>query len=81
MDVLKDNWPDSSYYLERYRELNITTGSKITAYSQMLENGNGRTGTAVAINDDYSLQVEFDDGSVENLRSGEVSVRGLYGYT
>jgi BirA family biotin operon repressor/biotin-[acetyl-CoA-carboxylase] ligase len=81
MDVLKDNWPDSSYYLERYRELNITTGSKITAYSQMLENGNGRTGTAIAINDDYSLQVEFDDGSVENLRSGEVSVRGLYGYT
>ena len=82
MDALKDNWPDnSSYYLERYRELNITTGSKITAFSQMIENGNGRTGTALSINDDYSLKVEFDDGSVENLKSGEVSVRGLYGYT
>lgn len=81
MDRLKDNWPDSSYYLERYRELNITVGSKVTAYSQMIENGNGRTGTALAINDDYSLKVRFDDGSVENLRSGEVSVRGLYGYT
>ena len=82
MDALNANWPDNpSYYLERYRELNITTGSKITAFSQMQENGNGRTGTAIAINDDYSLKVRFDDGSEENLRSGEVSVRGIYGYT
>lgn len=82
MDILKDNWPDnSSYYLERYRELSITVGSKVTAYSQMIESGNGRSGTALAINDDYTLKVGFDDGSVEDLRSGEVSVRGLYGYT
>ena len=47
----------------------------------MTENGQGRTGKAIAINDDFSLKVEFDDGSTENLRSGEVSVRGLYGYT
>lgn len=82
MDKLSSNWPDgSSYYLERYRDLNITVGSKITAYSQMLENGKGRMGTALAINDDFSLKVEFADGSVSSLRSGEVSVRGLYGYT
>ena len=82
MDQLKDNWPDnSSYYLGRYRDMNITTGSRVTAYSLMLENGNGRTGTAIAINDDYSLKVRFDDGSTEDLKSGEVSVRGLYGYT
>jgi BirA family biotin operon repressor/biotin-[acetyl-CoA-carboxylase] ligase len=47
----------------------------------MAENGQGRTGTAVSINDDFSLKVEFSDGSIENLKSGEVSVRGLYGYT
>lgn len=82
MDRLKDGWPDNSdYYLGRYRELNITTGSKVTAYKLMSENGNGRTGTAIAINDDYSLKVKFDDGSTEDLKSGEVSVRGLYGYT
>ena len=81
MDKLARNWPQDPYYLERYRELNITTGSKITAFPQMTENGQGRTGKAVAINEDFSLKVEFDDGSVENLRSGEVSVRGLYGYT
>ena len=81
MDKLASNWPQDPYYLERYRELNITTGSRITAFPQMTENGQGRTGKAIAINEDFSLKVEFDDGSVENLRSGEVSVRGLYGYT
>lgn len=82
MDKLSSDWPDgSSYYLERYRDINVTAGSKITAYSLMAENGNGRMGTALAINDDFSLKVEFADGSVSDLKSGEVSVRGLYGYT
>lgn len=82
MDKLKDNWPSASdYYIGRYRELSLTVGNKVTVYSQMIENGNGRIGTALAINDDFSLKVGFDDGSVENLKSGEVSVRGLYGYT
>lgn len=82
MDKLSSDWPDeSSYYLERYRGINVTAGSKITAYSLMAESGNGRMGTALAINDDFSLKVEFADGSVSDLKSGEVSVRGLYGYT
>ena len=81
MDRLAADWPDSPYYLERYRELNITTGSRITAYPLMAENGQGRTGTAVMVNDDFSLKVRFDDGSESDLKSGEVSVRGLYGYT
>ena len=74
-------WPDDEYYLNRYRQCNVTTGSKIVAYPQLAENSQGRSGTAVAINDDFTLKVEFDDGSTEDLRSGEVSVRGLYGYT
>lgn len=81
MDKLASDWPGSSYYLDRYRDLNITTGSRITAFPRMAENGQGRTGTAISINDDFSLKVEFADGSVEDLKSGEVSVRGLYGYT
>lgn len=81
MDRLKDNWPDDSYYLERYRELNITTGSKITAFPITKDNSQGKSGTALEINEDFSLKVQFDDGSIEDLKSGEVSVRGLYGYT
>lgn len=74
-------WPDDEYYLNRYRKSNVTVGSKIVAYPQLAENSQGRSGTAIAINDDFTLKVKFDDGSIENLRSGEVSVRGLYGYT
>ncbi len=78
---IKYRWPDDDYYINRYRKSNITVGSKITAFPQLAENSKGRTGTAIAINDDFTLKVRFDDGSVEDLRSGEVSVRGLYGYT
>ena len=78
---LEYRWPDDDYYINRYRMSNVTVGSKIVAYPQLAENSEGRTGTALEINDDFSLKVKFEDGSIENLRSGEVSVRGLYGYT
>ena len=82
MDILRSEWPGgSSYYIQRYREQNITVGSRITAFSRLMENSEGREGKAIAINDDFSLKAEFNDGSIEDLRSGEVSVRGLYGYT
>lgn len=80
LDGVQAKWPGDGYYLRRYRELGATAGSRIAAYPQMIENGGGRTGTALAVNDDFSLKVEFDDGSVENLGSGEVSVKGLCGF-
>lgn len=80
LDGLAAEWPGGGGYLERYRELCVTPGSKITAFPQMLECRNGRAGTALEVNDDFSLKVEFEDGSIENLRSGEASVRGLCGY-
>ena len=81
MGDISYRWPDDEYYLNRYRKSNVTVGSKIVAYPQLAENSQGRSGTAIAINEDFTLKVKFDDGSVEDLRSGEVSVRGLYGYT
>lgn len=36
---------------------------------------------ALRIDEQYGLVVRHEDGSVETVRSGEVSVRGLYGYT
>ena len=74
-------WPDDEYYLNRYRKSNVTVGSRIVAYPQLAENSEGHSGTAIAINEDFTLKVKFDDGSEADLRSGEVSVRGLYGYT
>lgn len=38
------------------------------------------TGTARGINEKGELLVELEDGSLEKIYSGEVSVRGLYGY-
>jgi BirA family biotin operon repressor/biotin-[acetyl-CoA-carboxylase] ligase len=35
----------------------------------------------VDVDRDFGLVVRRDDGSVTTVRSGEVSVRGLYGYT
>ena len=37
-------------------------------------------GTALDIDDQFGLVVRLDDGSVTTVRTGEVSVRGLYGY-
>ena len=81
LNDIRYRWPDDPYYLNRYRKSNITAGSRIVAYPRLAENSTGRPGTAVEINDDFTLNVRFDDGSTEDLRSGEVSVRGLYGYT
>ena len=40
-----------------------------------------RSALAVSLTPDYGLAVRYDDGTEEVLRSGEVSVRVLYGYT
>lgn len=39
-----------------------------------------RYGTALDIDADGSLVVRFEDGSIQSVQSGEISVRGLYGY-
>ena len=36
--------------------------------------------TAVDVDDQFGLVVRFADGSLTTVRTGEVSVRGLYGY-
>ena len=47
----------------------------------MLRPDGERSALAVSLTPDYGLAVRYDDGTEEVLRSGEVSVRGLYGYT
>ena len=58
--------------LEEYRGRCLTLGREVLV--------DGRRGVARAVGEDYSLLVEWQDGSAESLRCGEVSVRGLYGY-
>ena len=43
--------------------------------------GGGETAEALDIDEEVGLVVRRPDGAVKTVRSGEVSVRGLYGYT
>lgn len=83
LDNLASGWPsDHETYLEAYRRYCITTGNKIAAYTTMAGESEPKTGEALSIGEDFSLEVRFDGtDTVNGLKSGEVSVRGLYGYT
>ena len=83
LDQLIADWPhNSERYLKRYRELSITCGKEVNVIpiGSSSEPSEGRKGKALSINDDFSLKVQYEDGSISDLSSGEVSVRGLYGY-
>ena len=62
--------------MARYKANCITLGKDI----QVLRAGEIRPGKAVDLDEDGGLLVEFPDGSRETVASGEVSVRGMYGY-
>ena len=63
-------------YLQRYRRDCLTLGQPV----QLLWKEEKRLATAVDMDEQFGLVVEYPDGSRETVRSGEVSVRGLYGY-
>ena len=60
-----------------YNELCINCGRQV----QVLYPKGAYTGTAEGINQKGELLVRREDGTVEQVYAGEVSVRGLYGYT
>ena len=63
--------------MDRYRAHCITLGQ---AVSVVKADGLVRHGTALDLDSDGGLLVRFDDGTAETVASGEVSVRGMYGY-
>ena len=60
-----------------YNELLVNRGRQV----QILEPKNHYEAYASGINDAGELVVAMEDGSVRNIFAGEVSVRGIYGYT
>ena len=62
--------------LDRYRKDCITLGQEIS----LVRGEEIRHGTALDIDRDGALIVRFRDGSTDAVNSGEVSVRGMYGY-
>ena len=63
--------------LSRYRRRCITIGKDVC----LIRGDKVQHGHAVDIDDAGALLVSFPDGHTETVNSGEVSVRGLYGYT
>ena len=62
--------------LQAYRENCITLGTEIS----LVRGSEVRHGRALDIDGDGALLVEFSPGTVETVSSGEVSIRGMYGY-
>ena len=68
---------EKSAILDRYRKNCITIGQEVS----LLRVGEEvRHGKAVGMDDEGALLVTFPDGHTQAINSGEVSVRGMYGY-
>ena len=67
---------DKNAMLASYRENCITLGKDIS----LVRGEEVRHGHAVDVNEEGALIVRFPDGHLEAVNSGEVSVRGMYGY-
>ena len=67
---------NKAHTMDRYRRLCVTLGKEIS----LVRGDNIRHGTALDIDADGALLVQFPDASVETVNSGEVSIRGMYGY-
>ena len=63
--------------MNRYRSGCITLNRQI---SVVTADGTARHGLALDIDGDGALLVRFDDGTENYVNSGEVSIRGMYGY-
>ena len=62
--------------IEQYRRDCITLGREIS----LIRSDEARHGTALDIDEEGALVVKFADGHTETVSSGEVSIRGMYGY-
>ena len=63
-------------WLAEYRQHCLTVGRQV----QVIAGETRRCALALAVDEGYGLRVRWEDGTEETVRSGEVSVRGLYGY-
>ncbi len=62
--------------LARFRENCVTLGQEIS----LLRGDTVRHGKALDVDENGGLVVSFPDGHIESITSGEVSIRGMYGY-
>lgn len=76
-DISQDLISQKNAIMDRYRNDCMTVNRQVV----LVRGDERRYGTAINIDDDGGLLVRFADNTVETVQSGEISVRGLYGYT
>lgn len=67
---------DTATYLAAYRRDCVTIGKEV----QLLWQDVHEKVRALDVDEEFGLVVQRENGAVETVRTGEVSVRGLYGY-
>ena len=67
---------DLSPFLESYNQKLVNVGREV----KIIKKGEEIIRTAIGINDRGELIVQDAEGNTEHIFSGEVSVRGIYGY-
>ena len=65
-----------SKVLEICRDNSVLLGEEV----RVIRGKDVRVGKALDLSDEGQLIVQFENGSIENIFSGEVSVRGIEGY-
>lgn len=75
-DMSRELLTNQKGILAAYRRDCVTLGRKIS----VIQKGSIRHGTALDVDEAGALIVRFEDGTVETVNSGEVSVRGMYNY-
>ena len=76
LQKMSENLSDATATLTRYRADCITIGKEIS----LVRGDETRHGKALDVDNNGALVVEFSDGQIQAVQSGEVSVRGMYGY-
>ena len=72
----KTLFSDKNTIMTQYRENCITLGKEVSVVS----GDTVRRGIALDVDAEGGLAVDFGNGDVRTVTSGEVSIRGLYGY-
>ena len=67
---------DVGEYLAQYRERCVTLGREV----RLVWSEEQKRALALDIDEKFGLVVRCEDGALTTVRTGEVSVRGLYGY-
>ena len=76
LEAMAQTLADKETVLAKYRSGCVTIGQKVC----VVRGEEISYGTALDVNGEGALVVRFDDGAVRAVTSGEVSVRGMYGY-